>query len=828
MTIVTGGAKSARYGADAKGDQGQTSTPDFKGEVSMKEYTSEYSFYERYGGWIVVRPLSETHAANIAHLMQVACNNAHIGYKYGGTDMQCQGGGHLVDTTTDCWTDCSGLVSECCSEATSTRVYASTRYLVDTLVNTKLFTEIGPFKSYAATPVYNGDIIVKPGTHTELVVSGNPRGGTADEVMTNYSGMTTQNMVSLVYNYTVDKSFTPRRKEVESSEPAYSDYYDQAYGKNKNGSYAWGRFSEIIDAKCTLSTGQPRRWYLYTEDGYDRGTVPSLGAVMCYTNRYSGTDLGWVSIVEDVGDSYIYVSERNPSTGKFQYRKRKKTSYGTWDMDADNDGKYEYAFQGFIYNPAVNYSDLTSGKYTGNASKLTTFINEAKNSIGKGISYAIKYGGISSSNQAWAGAYIRAVASKTGGILNVIIPDTTACSAIGGRGVQQSMGEWLDGPCLGRSPYPQVGDIAFFRTNTSDTQYRLKYAADTAGIIIESDVGSTDSKTGKLKVTFKVAMGDCRNKVAEKTYTNISASLSGLYRPDWSKVDTIAISSQKITATYGVYTDDTSPSDACLRDFKYLNVGQTKGSGSSKITTYKPSITKTNLKLTAINYTGMLNNLYGAFAEMSEYLERRENQSDYIAILNDSTLGSSSIYQEDSGVVVLSGDNVEITGPGTVSYTIQNLYDPSKTIQKTIVLNSVVKTLYSSLTAYFKNEAGAIGVMGNIAIECDFDISVGSRSGGAGMCQWTDTRYDNLVKIAGSNWGTNLSGQIKFLEQELNASSFKSLRTTCQTCLLTLEGAYTACQSFMELFERSGVQEINGPNRKKATKALWTLLKGGS
>ena len=79
--IVIGSARIAENGkatGGQAGDQKQTSTPDYKGEVSMQE------FYVSSKGWYVIRPKDKTHAKKIAERMETACNNPNIGYDQDG------------------------------------------------------------------------------------------------------------------------------------------------------------------------------------------------------------------------------------------------------------------------------------------------------------------------------------------------------------------------------------------------------------------------------------------------------------------------------------------------------------------------------------------------------------------------------------------------------------------------------------------------------------------------------------------------------------------------------------------------------------------------
>lgn len=126
-------------------------------------------------------------------------------------------------------------------------------------------------------------------------------------------------------------------------------FYNAGYGLPNCTCYAWGRFWENSDINSdmsnrpNLSTGDAEDWYGYN-DGYDRGSEPALGAVLCLADGpYSGD--GHVCVVEEIyqngdircsnsawGGSYFYLTTLSPP------------NY----LPAAG-----YRFQGFIYNPII-------------------------------------------------------------------------------------------------------------------------------------------------------------------------------------------------------------------------------------------------------------------------------------------------------------------------------------------------------------------------------------------------------------------------------------------------------------------------------------------
>lgn len=120
--------------------------------------------------------------------------------------------------------------------------------------------------------------------------------------------------------------------------------------------YAWGRFYEILGKTPKLSRANAEMWYGNTADGYKRGKVPKLGAVICWRKGKTGVSsdgAGHVAIVEKVNaDGSIVISE----SGYKSFRFRTRTLKPPYTIGST------YAFQGFIYNPAVEV-ELKESKY---------------------------------------------------------------------------------------------------------------------------------------------------------------------------------------------------------------------------------------------------------------------------------------------------------------------------------------------------------------------------------------------------------------------------------------------------------------------------------
>ena len=124
-------------------------------------------------------------------------------------------------------------------------------------------------------------------------------------------------------------------------------YYAAGYGLPNCTCYAYGRYAEVRNAFAALPTGNGGDWY-DAATGFQRGSEPQLGSVICYTSPSQQWD-GHVAIVEVInGDGTIVTS--NSAYGG--------TYFWTATVDV-NDGYLEawmkppsrdYVCQGFIYN----------------------------------------------------------------------------------------------------------------------------------------------------------------------------------------------------------------------------------------------------------------------------------------------------------------------------------------------------------------------------------------------------------------------------------------------------------------------------------------------
>lgn len=167
MTTIIGSARKDEHGKASggkAGDQKQTASPDYKGEVSMQ------NFYVSSKGWNILRAKNPAVASSIALSMTIACNNPNIGYNQARRLDIIKAGTHATQPTS---CDCSSLVRQCVREAGVEVGNFTTANEASVLMAT------GHFDKYVYTKgsdLYLGDILVtKTKGHTVIVTSGATR-----------------------------------------------------------------------------------------------------------------------------------------------------------------------------------------------------------------------------------------------------------------------------------------------------------------------------------------------------------------------------------------------------------------------------------------------------------------------------------------------------------------------------------------------------------------------------------------------------------------------------------------------------------------------------
>lgn len=207
MGVIIGSARIDERGkasGGAVGDQKQTNTPDYRGEVSLE------NFYVHSLGWYVLRAKNGDVAEKIAAAMYQACNNPNIGYDQNNR-LGIISNGTATKTKTEC--DCSSLVRRCVYEATGIDAgNFTTSNEATSLVKTGLFDKL-PYKS--GMELYTGDILVtKSKGHTVIVTNGTSRTAPAPSTSGYYPAYTgsSTSIVTALKLLGIDSSYENRAK----------------------------------------------------------------------------------------------------------------------------------------------------------------------------------------------------------------------------------------------------------------------------------------------------------------------------------------------------------------------------------------------------------------------------------------------------------------------------------------------------------------------------------------------------------------------------------------------------------------------------------------
>lgn len=213
-----------------------------------------------------------------------------------------------------------------------------------------------------------------------------------------------------------------------------------------------------------------------------------------------------------------------------------------------------------------------------------------------------------------------------------------------------------------------------------------------------------------------------------------------------------------------LYEEQVEKYDATLKEVGYLD------------SSFEPSIQSSNIRLSVINYTNLLGNLF------TQYIP--ENITNMFNV-------------SDANYDGISNSN-------------------AKTIARLL-------SEYEGVTA-----GGAIGIIANIHHESTFRANaVGDRGTSFGICQWHYGRGDNMkahcINYNGVSWDNNLSGQVDYLIHELK-NSYKSTWEKVTTAPNTLEGAKSVAEYFCIHFEIPADKYNKAKDRAATAETYWNQI----
>ena len=124
-------------------------------------------------------------------------------------------------------------------------------------------------------------------------------------------------------------------------------FYVAGYGLPNCTCYSYGRYAEARGDWAALPTGNGGDWY-DAATSFNRGSVPQLGAVVCYKSP-SGQWDGHVAIVEVINSDGSIVTSNSAYQGTYFWTATvyPGDNYLEWWMKPPY---RDYVCQGFIYN----------------------------------------------------------------------------------------------------------------------------------------------------------------------------------------------------------------------------------------------------------------------------------------------------------------------------------------------------------------------------------------------------------------------------------------------------------------------------------------------
>lgn len=454
---------------------------------------------------------------------------------------------------------------------------------------------------------------------------------------------------------------------------------------------------------------------------WKKSSKPSLGCIICWSRAGQA---GHVAVVEQINsDNSIVTSESAYMSTRF-YTQTLKPPYYTWSS--------AYVLQGFIYN--------TKGP-SASSSKIEDLIKVAKDLVGKKASSI----GLKDSKTCSTGFVVHC-AKQVPDVLGTVIPNKDNPTDFTTAGVRKSMGTFLKGPLYNRPFTPKPGDILLARVSQT-----RKYNN-------ESDCDFTYIVTDVKDPFVKVVGIDVSGRIVLTEYKDTAKTICGYYRPKWSLLEQSTDYMVGYAPLGNFYESENTSEDATVREVGYLDDKN------------KPTINKSSVKLSVVNYTTMLSSVMDGLLVPSVYSGNIE------------------------GDVLIDG-----------------------------VENSKARECLQFLMGKGLNAAAACGICGNIeaesvppyntASEGDY---VGGVSTSFGICQWHYGRGEAMKRMAGSNWKNNLTGQLEYLWYELQNAYKNSTLIPIQGVPNTEQGARQAADIFVRRFEvpanvdyQSGIRQNN-------------------
>lgn len=191
----------------------------------------------------------------------------------------------------------------------------------------------------------------------------------------------------------------------------------------------------------------------------------------------------------------------------------------------------------------------------------------------------------------------------------------------------------------------------------------------------------------------------------------------------------------------------------------------------------------------------------------------------YVDSKSERTISKSGIHLSVMNYTTMLNDLWKLFGWGTG--------EGSESGGDTSELSGNVKTVVDYLMAKGLNAAAACGVAGNIYYESNFNpAAVGDGGTSFGICQWHAGRGQSMKASAGSNWSSNLSGQLDYLWYELN-NSYQGTLSHLRSVPNTDAGTKSAADYFVRNFEVPANVDSESVKRQNKASEYFSQIKTG-
>lgn len=279
--------------------------------------------------------------------------------------------------------------------------------------------------------------------------------------------------------------------------------------------------------------------------------------------------------------------------------------------------------------------------YTSGTNYVEAFIEEANKHIGENGDWTWKNSGVCTKPNAWCAGFVTAVAKKVG-VLDKVIYGNQLAAQIVRQGVKKGYGTFDEGPYHGKTAKPLAGDLVIFHYNHALTAPQGDiYDCNHIGIV---------TKVAKDGKTFTLVDGNNGGVVKQSSQSVSKSSIVGFYHPNWESVGGTPLPGSG-QGTYGpLFAVENTREDAIVREVGYLNKSN------------EPSIKLSDIKLSIINYTSLLGDVFDIVREHMQV--EFENYDE-----NDPNNGGSD-KSWDTSSNPSSGDVLALTYPCPAYKTI--------------------------------------------------------------------------------------------------------------------------------------------------------------